>query len=43
MVPAEMTIEMPPANETGTPKSWYIVGQAAPSMASGNPRLTNAR
>ena len=42
MVPAEMTIEMPPAHDSGAPRSWLMDGHAAPSIASGNPKLMNA-
>ncbi len=42
MVPAEMVMEMPPSQETGAFKSVPIVGQAAPSTASGKPRLMKA-
>ena len=42
MVPALIVIEMPPAHETGAPRSWLIVGHAAPSRASGRPRLMKA-
>ena len=42
MVPAEMTMEMPPAHDNGAPRSWLMDGHAAPSIASGNPKLMNA-
>ena len=42
IVPSDMIMEMPPAYETGTESSPYIVGQAAPSSESGRPRLMKA-
>ena len=43
MVQAEMIIETPPAQENCAPSCGYMVGHAAPSRASGRPRLINAR
>ena len=43
MVPAEMIIDTPPAHDTPAPSWGYILGHAAPSSASGRPRLMNAR
>ena len=43
MVPAEMIMEMIPAQETEAPSSWYILGQADPRRASGSPRLIKER
>ena len=42
-VPTAMIMDTMPAYDSGTPNSGCIVGQAAPSSASGNPRLINAR
>ena len=42
MVPAEIVMEMPPAQEIGACRSPLIVGHAAPSTASGRPRLMKA-
>ena len=42
-VPTEMMVEMPPAQDSGTPSAGYILGHAAPSSESGRPRLMNAR
>ena len=42
-VPAAITIEMMPAQETVAPSSWYMIGHAAPNRESGSPRLMNAR
>ncbi len=42
MVPAEIIMEMPPAQEIGAFRSPLMVGHAAPSTASGNPRLMKA-
>ena len=42
MVPSEMIMERMPAQETGTPSSGYMVGQADPSRESGRPRLIKA-
>lgn len=43
IVPAAMTIVTRPAYEVGTPRSWCMAGQPAPTRESGRPRLTNAR
>ena len=43
MVPAEITIDMPPAHDIGTPNCWSMDGHAAPSKESGKPRLMKAR
>ena len=40
IVPSEM--ERIPAQDTGTPSSGYMVGQADPSRESGRPRLIKA-
>ena len=42
-VPKAMIMEIAPAEDTGTPKPPYIVGQAEPSRASGRPRLMKER
>jgi len=42
-VPAEMIMDTPPAQDRPAPKPWYMLGQAAPSRASGRPRLIKAR
>ena len=42
MVPSEMIMERIPAQDTGTPSSGYMVGQADPSRESGRPRLIKA-
>ena len=42
MVNMEITAEMPPAQDTGTFRSWLMVGHADPSRESGNPKLINA-
>jgi hypothetical protein len=36
-----MIMERIPAQDTGTPSSGYMVGQADPSRESGRPRLMN--
>ena len=43
IVPAEMIMDTPPAHDTPAPSWGYMVGHAAPSRASGRPRLMNAR
>ena len=43
MVPAEMIMDTAPAQDRPAPRGWYMLGQAAPSSASGRPRLMNAR
>jgi hypothetical protein len=43
IVPKEITVEIPPAQDTGTPKAGPIVGHAAPRSPSGNPKLTKAK
>ena len=43
MVPAEIIMDTPPAQDTPAPSGAYMDGQAAPSSASGRPRLMNAR
>ena len=43
MVPAAMVMEMAPAQETGTPNSGCMEGQAAPRRESGRPRLMKER
>ena len=42
IVPAEITKETKPACPTGIPKSKRIVGQAAPNIPSGSPKLIKA-
>lgn len=42
-VPTAMIMERIPAYEMGTPNSGCIEGHAAPSRASGRPRLIKAR
>ena len=42
-VPTEMMVEMPPAQDSGTPSAGYILGHAAPSSESGRPRLIKDR
>ena len=39
MVPAEIIMEMMPAQETGTPNWGYMESQADPRSESGRPRL----
>ena len=39
IVPALITVDTIPANDSGTPSSGCIVGHAAPSSESGSPRL----
>ena len=39
---SEMIMERIPAQDTGTPSSGYMVGQADPSRESGRPRLIKA-
>ena len=41
-VPAETTIEMYPASDSGAPSSACMTGHALPSTESGSPRLMNA-
>ena len=43
MVPTEMIMDTPPAQDTPAPSCGYMLGHAAPSSASGRPRLMNAR
>ena len=43
IVPAEMIIDTPPAQDTPAPSWGYMLGHAAPSSASGSPRLMHAR
>ena len=43
VVPRQTVMEMKPAYDTGTPRSEYIIGHAAPSIESGRPREMNAR
>ena len=43
MVPAEIIIDTPPAQATPAPSCGYMLGHAAPSSASGRPRLMKAR
>lgn len=40
-VPPQTVMLMNPAYETGTPRSEYIIGQAAPSIESGRPNEMN--
>ena len=42
-VPAEMIMEIMPAQDRPAPKPRYMLGQAAPSRASGRPRLIKAK
>jgi len=41
IVPPEMIIDIIPAYDTGTFNVLYMLGQADPKRASGNPRLMN--
>ncbi len=43
IVPPAMMIVTKPAWATGTPRSWCMVGQPAPTRESGSPRLMKAR
>ena len=43
IVPAEMIMDTPPAHDTPAPSWGYMLGHAAPSSASGRPRLMKAR
>ena len=43
IVPIAMIIVTMPAKATGTPRSWCITGQPAPTRESGRPRLMKAR
>ena len=43
MVPTEMIMDTPPAQDTPAPSWGYMLGHAAPSSASGRPRLMKAR
>ena len=43
MVPTEMIMDTPPAQDTPAPSCGYMLGHAAPSSASGRPRLMKAR
>jgi hypothetical protein len=42
IVPPAMIMVMMPAKATGTPRSWCMTGQPAPTKESGSPRLMKA-